>query len=110
MFKRTRHARDVALAKGLVVTAAAVMGLTALATPVAADGGDDPSRGSMYSVVDQIGARELWEEGFTGEGVTVAIVDTGVAPVDGIMRFAVCRLFQFPSCPAPCRSRLWETA
>lgn len=27
-----------------------------------------------------IGARELWAEGFTGKGVTVAVIDTGLAP------------------------------
>ena len=38
--------------------------------------------GSMYRVVDQIGARSLWEQGVTGAGVNVAVIDTGVAAVD----------------------------
>ncbi len=42
------------------------------------------SDGSMYAVVDQIGARGLWEQGYTGEGVNVAVIDTGVAPVDAL--------------------------
>ena len=37
--------------------------------------------GSMFSVVDQIGARALWAEGITGAGVNVAVIDTGVADV-----------------------------
>ncbi len=37
--------------------------------------------GSMYHVVDQIGARTLWEKGITGRGVNVAVIDTGVANV-----------------------------
>jgi subtilisin family serine protease len=37
--------------------------------------------GSMYHVVDQIGARDLWEDGITGEGVNVAVIDTGITPV-----------------------------
>ena len=37
--------------------------------------------GSMWSVVDQIQARELWQRGVTGEGIDVAVIDTGVAPV-----------------------------
>jgi serine protease AprX len=37
--------------------------------------------GSMHAVVDQIGARDLWQRGITGAGVNVAVIDTGVAPV-----------------------------
>jgi len=37
--------------------------------------------GSLYNVVDQIGVRALWAKGFTGRGVNVALIDTGVAPV-----------------------------
>jgi serine protease AprX len=44
----------------------------------------DLSLGSMYHVVDQIGARSLWEQGITGAGINVAVIDTGVAPVDGL--------------------------
>lgn len=40
--------------------------------------------GSMYHVVDQIGARELWEAGVDGSGVNVAVIDTGVAPVPAL--------------------------
>ena len=38
----------------------------------------------MASVVDQIGARSLWQRGITGKGVAVAIIDTGVAPVPAL--------------------------
>ena len=41
--------------------------------------------GSMYHVVDQIGARDLWEDGITGAGVNVAVVDTGISPVPALM-------------------------
>jgi serine protease AprX len=46
----------------------------------------DPTKalGSLYNVVDQIGARELWLNGFTGEGIDVAVIDTGVAPVPAL--------------------------
>ncbi len=40
--------------------------------------------GSMYNVVDQVGARALWAEGITGAGVNVAVIDTGVAPIDSL--------------------------
>ena len=35
----------------------------------------------MYNVVDQVGARDLWMQGITGAGVTVAVIDSGVADV-----------------------------
>ncbi|MEP4649210.1 MAG: S8 family serine peptidase, partial [Ilumatobacter sp.] len=47
------------------------------------DAADLPA-GSMFHVVDQIGARDMWAAGFTGAGVNVAVVDTGVAGVDGL--------------------------
>ena len=61
--------------------------MTDLATvePVAADGYDAAAElGSMYNVVDQIGARQLWQNGITGEGIDIAVIDTGVAPVPAL--------------------------
>ena len=43
-----------------------------------------PTLGAMTSVVDQIGARTLWQQGYTGGGVHVAVIDTGVAPVPAL--------------------------
>ena len=40
--------------------------------------------GSLYHVVDQIGARQLWAQGITGDGVNVAVIDTGVAEVESL--------------------------
>jgi subtilisin family serine protease len=40
--------------------------------------------GSLYHLVDQIGARQLWESGVTGAGINVAVIDTGVAQVDSL--------------------------
>jgi len=40
--------------------------------------------GSMANVVDQIGARSLWHQGVTGNGINVAVIDTGVAPVPAL--------------------------
>ncbi|MDJ0769140.1 MAG: S8 family serine peptidase [Ilumatobacter sp.] len=36
---------------------------------------------SLGEVVDQIGADDMWAAGYTGAGIDVAVIDTGVAPV-----------------------------
>jgi serine protease AprX len=40
--------------------------------------------GSMYNLTKSIGAQDAWATGVTGNGVTVALIDTGVVPVPGI--------------------------
>jgi serine protease AprX len=40
--------------------------------------------GSLYSVATMDGAHAYWKAGYTGNGVDVALVDSGVAPVDGL--------------------------
>lgn len=40
--------------------------------------------GSMVGVTTMTGAQEYWKAGYTGKGVGVAVIDTGVAPVDGL--------------------------
>lgn len=40
--------------------------------------------GSMEQTDKVIGATKYWQAGFTGRGVDVAIVDSGVSPVDGL--------------------------
>ena len=47
-------------------------------------GPDSLPLGSMYHVVDQIGARQLWNQGITGDGVNVAVIDTGIAEVESL--------------------------
>jgi hypothetical protein len=40
---------------------------------------------SMYSITHEvIGASAMWDRGFTGRGVDVAVIDSGVVPVDGL--------------------------
>ena len=41
--------------------------------------------GQMNEVADIVGADALWNAGFTGEGVDVALIDSGVAPVEGLL-------------------------
>jgi serine protease AprX len=49
-------------------------------------GGYDPTSdvASLYSTTQIIGAQSLWKNGSTGKGVGVALLDTGVAPVQGL--------------------------
>jgi Subtilase family len=40
---------------------------------------------SMYAVAQEVtGAGEMWNDGWTGKGVDVAVIDSGVVPVDGL--------------------------
>ena len=48
--------------------------------------GYDPSSDgySMSSITQLTGARDWWNAGYTGKGVDVALIDSGVAPVQGL--------------------------
>lgn len=46
------------------------------------DPATDP--GSMHTVTAITGVQEWWKKGLTGKGVTVALIDTGVAKVNGL--------------------------
>jgi serine protease AprX len=39
---------------------------------------------SMVHVNDVIGAKAVWNKGYTGKGIDIAVLDTGVVPVDGL--------------------------
>jgi serine protease AprX len=43
-------------------------------------------QGSMYSLTRAVGAQTAWSRGYTGKDVTVAVIDTGIAPVPGLDR------------------------
>jgi subtilisin family serine protease len=47
---------------------------------------DDTSAndGSMYDTARQVGAKRYWTKGYTGRGVDIAVIDTGVSPVVGL--------------------------
>jgi serine protease AprX len=41
--------------------------------------------GSLYTLANQVtGASSLWDAGYTGRGVDVAVIDSGIVPVDGL--------------------------
>jgi serine protease AprX len=48
--------------------------------------GFDPwsQSGSMTLVSRITGANDMWQKGYTGNGIDVALIDTGVAPVSGL--------------------------
>ncbi|HYO60431.1 MAG TPA: S8 family serine peptidase, partial [Actinomycetota bacterium] len=40
--------------------------------------------GSIFNTTNAVKARDLWREGITGKGVDVAMIDSGVVPVQGL--------------------------
>jgi serine protease AprX len=46
------------------------------------DAGSDV--GSMFNTTLMTGAQKYWSSGFTGKGVDIALIDSGVVPVDGL--------------------------
>ena len=42
--------------------------------------------GSLFSLEARQGIHEAWADGATGKNITVAVIDTGIAPVDGVDR------------------------
>ena len=91
---RALHGVDMVTAvvpAGLAGPAAALPGVRALTAdqPVRlrhAVDGHDPSAdaNAMPSLVQAIGAREFYDRGYTGDGVDIALIDSGVAPVAGL--------------------------
>jgi serine protease AprX len=69
---------------GLGAVSSGQAGAVPLPPAAGSAAGVAPADGSLYSIVDQIGARQLWNQGFTGRGINVAVIDTGVAPVDAL--------------------------
>jgi subtilisin family serine protease len=41
-------------------------------------------RGSWSNVAAAVKAKDYWQDGFRGQGVDIALIDTGVVPVDGL--------------------------
>ena len=41
--------------------------------------------GSLYTIANKVtGASTMWDAGYTGKGVDVAVIDSGIVPVDGL--------------------------
>ena len=48
------------------------------------DGTDADALGSLSTVASSIGADSFWRAGFLGKGIDVAVIDSGVATVEGL--------------------------
>ena len=72
----------------MVATVVCVSTVTLLAAGVSwgATGDYDPAADaySMYGVGTTLGVGKWWDAGYTGEGVDVAVIDSGVSPVSGL--------------------------
>src|SRR4051812_19407087 len=77
MSDRTARSRCCVLVAGALLAAAGV----ALAHPASAASTPLPDLASVEQV---IGAQQAWQAGATGQGVDVALIDTGVTQVEGL--------------------------
>jgi serine protease AprX len=61
-------------------------GVAALVCALPASAAYDPSSdvNSMASTTSYLGAQQWWNAGYTGKGIDVAVIDTGVSPVQGL--------------------------
>ena len=82
-----RGAGAVVTGVGVAVVAAAALVPTAGGASAVVDptlGYDPADTGSSSSISRIVGAQGAWAAGWTGAGVDVAVIDTGVAPVPGL--------------------------
>jgi serine protease AprX len=72
-----------AVAAGAVAVA---LLLASLCAGASWGGGYSPESdtGSMFNTTSITGAQTYWQAGYTGAGVDVAVIDSGVVPVDGL--------------------------
>ena len=73
--------RRLAMAAAVVVLLGANVGVTLAAASTYSAALDAYSMGNTDSIV---GAQAWWDRGYTGAGVDVALIDSGVAPVQGL--------------------------
>src|SRR5262249_9693711 len=88
-FRQRRAIVSKTCSVAMAFTATIAMALTAtvaMSGPATAASGYDPTSdvNSMYNTKLYTGVRNWWKAGYTGAGVDVAVIDTGVAPVDGL--------------------------
>ncbi len=72
------------LAEVLVVLGIAVPALWGSSVAFAAEHDPATDPYSMKALTEITGVTEFWNQGYTGAGIDVAIIDTGVTPVEGL--------------------------
>src|ERR1700748_3542395 len=80
--RRRRWLVMAGVAAAVALGAAPAYGAPPTAPAPALSAGTAP--GSLEGVADITGARAAWSVGARGQGVDVALIDTGVAPVPGL--------------------------
>jgi serine protease AprX len=71
---------------GLAALGASMLGLATPASAAMQDLGYDTTmdKGSLWQIKEVVGANRMHDKGFTGKGVGVAVIDTGVNEVAGL--------------------------
>ena len=85
----SRHRRTGGRRVAAVIAASAVVlgtGAGVANADVSATLGYDPvaDKGSLYNIAGVVGALDAYRLGYTGKGIGVALIDTGVSPVPGL--------------------------
>jgi serine protease AprX len=78
------RAAALAIAVGVTTVLSGTLLAAARAEVTPSLGYDVADSGSPYAVAQMIGAQQAWAEGWTGTGVDVAVIDTGITPVPGL--------------------------
>jgi serine protease AprX len=84
--RRRIGGRVAAAAVATSALAATVLNAGAASAAVNASLGYDPvaDKGSLYNIAEQVGAHASYTAGYTGKGIGVALIDSGVSPVQGL--------------------------
>jgi serine protease AprX len=74
------------MARLVLIGTCSVTAVTMTALPASAGGGTPPlvDTGSLSSIEQITGVFSMWNQGYVGQGVGVAVIDTGVARVPGL--------------------------
>ena len=85
-FSATLPSRAVAKLRhsGLVASVTANRALRPQSSSYTADYDPSTDGYSMSQITQLTGARDWWKAGYTGKGVDIALIDSGVAPVQGL--------------------------
>ncbi len=82
--RRHRAFRRLALLAAVLVPVAHLGGTAVASAAEPAVFSSTTAQGSLYNVTTAIGARTLWSAGYTGRGIDVAVIDTGISPVPSL--------------------------